>query len=51
MGIKQPQLVKCPACPTLIKPHHACPKCGIYRKEYYVDAPTQEKKQIDFATK
>ena len=51
MGLKSPQLVKCPACPVLIRPHHACPKCGIYKTEYYIDSPTLEKKQVNFATK
>jgi large subunit ribosomal protein L32 len=51
MGVKAPQLIKCPACPTMIRPHHACPKCGIYKGQYYVNAPTSETKQVNFATK
>ena len=51
MGVKPIQLVKCPACPVMIRPHHACPKCGIYKDQYYVDAPTSETTQVNFATK
>ncbi len=25
-----PNLVKCPNCGELVKPHHACKNCGLY---------------------
>jgi large subunit ribosomal protein L32 len=50
-GLKAPQLSKCPSCPTLIRPHRACPKCGIYKGEYYVDTATFEAKKVNLATK
>ena len=51
MGKTRIQLSKCPACPTFVRPHHACPKCGIYKDNYYVDSPVVEKKVVDFITK
>ena len=54
MGKSRIQLVRCSACPgphNLMKPHHACPKCGIYKDNYYVDPPVMEKKVNDFITK
>ena len=26
-----PELVACPNCGALVKPHHACPACGQYK--------------------
>ena len=30
---KKVQLIECPQCHALIKPHTACPKCGYYNGE------------------
>ena len=54
MGKSRVLLVTCPACPAphnLMKPHHACPKCGFYKDNYYLDPGTMEKKAIDFISK
>ena len=54
MGKSRVLLVTCPACPAphnLMKPHHACPKCGFYKDNYYLDTGTVEKKAIDFISK
>lgn len=29
-GLKPINLVNCPNCQELIKPHHVCPECGYY---------------------
>ena len=54
MGKSRILLITCPACPAphnLMKPHHACPKCGFYKDNYYMDPGTVEKKVIDFISK
>ncbi|MBO8137394.1 MAG: 50S ribosomal protein L32 [Desulfotomaculum sp.] len=31
MKLKAPNLVRCPQCQALIKPHHMCKECGYYK--------------------
>ncbi len=30
-----PQLVSCPNCGAMTRPHHACPACGTYKGRTY----------------
>ena len=39
-----PQLVECPRCKALIRPHRVCPVCETYKgKEYRILRPEKEK--------
>jgi large subunit ribosomal protein L32 len=29
-ALKVPNLIPCPNCQELMKPHHICPECGYY---------------------
>jgi large subunit ribosomal protein L32 len=41
-----PNLVECPNCHELIRPHHVCPHCGYYDGEQkIVTAKKKEKKK------
>ncbi len=30
-GLKAINLVECPECGAMVRPHHACPECGHYK--------------------
>ncbi len=48
-ALKPVQLVSCPKCHTLIKPHCVCSNCGYYKGEEVIDVlkglTKKEKKQ------
>ncbi|WP_084170954.1 50S ribosomal protein L32 [Desulfofalx alkaliphila] len=31
MRIEAPNLVRCPQCQELVRPHHMCSECGYYK--------------------
>ncbi|HHU86954.1 MAG: 50S ribosomal protein L32 [Pelotomaculaceae bacterium] len=31
MKLDAPDLVHCPQCRALVRPHHLCPECGYYK--------------------
>ncbi len=35
-ALKTPNLVKCPNCGKLKRPHQACPNCGKYKDKEYI---------------
>ena len=37
------QLVKCPQCGALRRPHSVCPDCGTYKGETYFATETEKK--------
>lgn len=43
LRLKKPNLVPCPQCKKLIKPHHICPYCGFFKGKEIL--PPKEKKQ------
>jgi len=45
-GLRKIELVKCPQCKELRKPHHACSNCGYYKgkKVLAIKTKTEEKK-------
>lgn len=42
--LRVPDLVPCPRCHTLQRPHHACPVCGHYagREAIVIPVPKQQ---------
>ena len=36
MHLEAPNLVPCPNCGNLVKPHCVCPKCGFYRGRQFI---------------
>ncbi len=40
--LKTPNLVKCPNCGALIKPHQVCPECGMYDGKTIVEKDDKE---------
>ena len=42
---KKVQLIECPQCHALIKPHTACPKCGYYNGEQAFVPKSKEEKE------
>jgi len=42
LALQAVQLVPCPQCHELRRPHHICPNCGTYRGEKYIEV--EEKK-------
>lgn len=37
MGLKLPQLSKCPRCGAAVLPHRVCTNCGYYRGRQVID--------------
>jgi len=37
LGLKPPQLSKCPRCSAAIMPHRVCANCGYYRGRQVID--------------
>lgn len=42
MALKVPNLVECPQCHTLRRPHQVCPSCGYYRGVEVIELEEQE---------
>lgn len=38
MRLDAPDLVHCPQCRALIRPHHLCPQCGYYKAREVIAA-------------
>ncbi len=39
------QLVPCPQCHELRRPHHICPNCGTYRGHKYIEVEAKAAKE------
>ncbi|MDR1038250.1 MAG: 50S ribosomal protein L32 [Deltaproteobacteria bacterium] len=42
-----PTLSRCPKCREWIRPHHACPMCGLYRGRVIMTIRTKKVKEED----
>ncbi|MCD4705273.1 50S ribosomal protein L32 [bacterium] len=51
LALKKTNLVKCPKCKTVIKPHRACPKCGYYKGEEVIKIKTSLDKKKSSSVK
>ena len=41
MALQPVQLVPCPQCHELRRPHHVCPNCGTYRGRKVIEVKTR----------
>jgi len=44
LALKKVNLVKCPKCDKPIRPHHACPNCGVYNGRDVIKFKDKKKK-------
>ncbi|MGB0387637.1 MAG: 50S ribosomal protein L32 [Ardenticatenaceae bacterium] len=43
-ALKKMNLVECPQCHSMTRPHHVCPSCGNYRGVPFVEIKENEPK-------
>ncbi len=41
-ALRRPSWIKCPSCGEPMRPHRACPHCGVYRGRKVVEIEAEE---------
>ncbi|MCH3966701.1 MAG: 50S ribosomal protein L32 [Bacilli bacterium] len=42
LALKATNLIPCPNCGEMIRPHHVCPKCGFYDGKKVMDVKEEK---------